>query len=270
MPGITRIDDPAGLHALAATLPDTPETVISLHMLRRAGCRAHVAGPTKQPAALVVDLDEVPGEPSCYGDDPKAIWAILRDLPGWFAANVSEPIAEAVGTTIECEWGEQVSELGDLYFTLRQPAPAFSDPAVRRLGPADLDLLDAAPNDVRGGGFGSTAALLADGIVTAAVVDGTVVAIAHTSAITDLHADIGVSTLSAYRGRGYATAAAALVAREIQAIGRVPVWSCGETNHASLRVAAKLGFEPVLRRVYLILDSRRPGRTAHAGDAVAE
>jgi predicted GNAT family acetyltransferase len=68
-----------------------------------------------------------------------------------------------------------------------------------------------------------------------------------------------VATLPAYRRRGFATAAAALVATAIQAGGRIPVWSCGETNQASLRVATNLGFEPVLRRVYIILASRRPG-----------
>ena len=49
-----------------------------------------------------------------------------------------------------------------------------------------------------------------------------------------------------------ATAAAALVAERVQAHGRIPVWSCGGTNVASLRVAAKLGFREVSRRVYLL------------------
>jgi len=33
----------------------------------------------------------------------------------------------------------------------------------------------------------------------------------------------------------------------------VPVWSTGEDNVASLRVARKLGFEEVGRRTYVIL-----------------
>jgi GNAT superfamily N-acetyltransferase len=259
MAPITIIDDLAGLRALAQMLPDTPETVISLHLLQRGLCRAWVAGPLDRPVALVIDSDEAPGEPSCHGDDPDAIWSILRDLPGWFAANMREAVAPAVATIIEQEWGERVSYLGDPHFTLQRPAPQFSDPVVRRLGPADVALLDAAPAEVRGGGFGGTTALLSNGIVAAAIVDGGVVAIAHTSAITDRHADIGVVTLPDYRRRGFATAAAALVATAIQASGRVPVWSCGETNQASLHVAANLGFAPILRRVYTILDSRRPG-----------
>jgi hypothetical protein len=36
--------------------------------------------------------------------------------------------------------------------------------------------------------------------------------------------------------------------------GRTPVWSCGEQNLVSLRVAKKVGFAENCRRVYLILD----------------
>ena len=79
-----------------------------------------------------------------------------------------------------------------------------------------------------------------------------IVAIAHTYAETNLHADIGVSTLETWREKGFSTAAASLVAQEIQARGKVPAWSCGEDNYASLRVAEKLGFTEVGRRTYII------------------
>lgn len=257
MPAVMTIHDPATLHTLAETLPDTPETVISLHTLRRGLCTAHIVGTVENYTALVIDSSEVPGEPSCYGDAPDAIWQILRDLPGWFAANMRENVAEAVGAYVETEWGDAVVYYGDPHFILRKPAPRFSDPGVRLLTPDDLVLLETASDAVRGAGFGSIHTMLEDGIVAAAVVDNAVVAIAHTSAMTELHADIGVATLEPFRGRGYATTAAALVASAIQASGRTPVWSCGEANHASLRVAAKLGFEPALRRVYVVVESRR-------------
>ena len=77
-------------------------------------------------------------------------------------------------------------------------------------------------------------------------------AIAFTSARTARHADIGVATLEPWRGRGFATAAASLVAGAIQADGQTPVWSTGEGNLASLRVAAKIGFVEVGRRTYVI------------------
>jgi RimJ/RimL family protein N-acetyltransferase len=256
MATVTTIDDLASLRALAATLPDTPETVIALHTLQRGRCHAHIVGSPEQYDALVIVSDDLPGEPGCYGA-PDALWSVLRDLPGWFAANMREDVAPAVGAQVRRDWREEVTYLGDPHFTLQQPAPELPHPDVRLLTLADLPMLDAAPPAVRGAGFGGTRALLEDGIVAAAVVNAAVVAIAHTSAITKRHADIGVSTLEPFRGRGYASAAAALVARAIQATGRTPVWSCGETNDASLRVAEKLGFEPVLRRVYIIVESRR-------------
>lgn len=257
MPTIATIDDPGGLRAIAATLPDTPETVISLHTLRRGLCRAYVVGSPDRYDALAIVSNDVPGEPGCYGA-ADALWSILRDLPSWFAANMREAVAPAFGAHVLRDWGESVTYYGDPHFTLQQPAPERPDPNVRRLTFADLPILDAAPVHVRGAGFGSTRALLEEGIVAAAVVNNAVVAIAHTSAMTDLYADIGVSTLEPFRGRGYASAAAALVARAIQATGRTPVWSCGETNHASLRIAEKLGFESAIRRVYVIVESRRP------------
>ena len=57
---------------------------------------------------------------------------------------------------------------------------------------------------------------------------------------------------SQWREKGFATAAASRVAQEIQAKGKVPAWSCGEDNIASLRVAQKLGFTEVGRRTYVI------------------
>ena len=94
--------------------------------------------------------------------------------------------------------------------------------------------------------------MVTDGIAAGAIVDDNIVAIAHIYAETNLHADIGVSTLEAWRKKGFATAAASLVAQEIQARGKVPAWSCGEDNFASLRVAEKLGFTEVGRRTYVI------------------
>ena len=64
-----------------------------------------------------------------------------------------------------------------------------------------------------------------------------------------------MSTLEEWRGRGLATAAASLVAQAIQESGRAPMWSAG--NPASLRVAQKLGFVEVSRRVYINLHKRR-------------
>lgn len=88
-----------------------------------------------------------------------------------------------------------------------------------------------------------------------AVVDGRLVALAYTSAMTPHHADIAVVTDPDFRGRGLATASAALVIEEVHRRGAIPVWSTGEGNHASRRVAARLGLRPIGHRTYVIVDA---------------
>src|SRR5438067_853764 len=118
---------------------------------------------------------------------------------------------------------------------------AHTHPLVRYLTPADGPLLEVAPRAIQGAGFGGPEAMLAEGIVAGAVDGERTVAIAHTGAITDLYADVGVATLDPYRRQGISTAAS-LVCRAIQESGRTPVWNCGEENRASRRVARKVGF----------------------------
>ena len=72
-------------------------------------------------------------------------------------------------------------------------------------------------------GFGSPDGLLSEGVAAGALVDGGLVALACTTARTEKHADLGVVTLEGWRGRGLATACAALVADGILRSGRVPV-----------------------------------------------
>ena len=116
----------------------------------------------------------------------------------------------------------------------------------------DRALFDDVPDDLKPGMRGDVEIVLREGFVAGAVVDNRLVSVAHTNAITERYADIGVFTHQDYRNRGYSTAAASLVARAIQGSGRMPVWSCGEDNLASLRVAAKVGFTEVSRRTYVI------------------
>ena len=133
---------------------------------------------------------------------------------------------------------------------MRSPITRLHHEATRLLTPDDLELVEAAPVEVRG----STREMLEEGVVAGTIVKGDLVAIAFTSARSARHADAAVNTLERWRGCGFATAAASLLARRLQEVGQIPVWSTEEDNRASLRVAQKLGFAPIAQRTYVILD----------------
>ena len=152
---------------------------------------------------------------------------------------------------IERETGVQVRYYGDLYHTVVGPVSRFDVAEVRLLKLEDTSLLSAHWGGYGAVGFATVEDLLTDGAAAGVVVEGKLVALAHTNAMTARYGDIGVATDEAWRGRGFASASTCLVARRIQERGRTPVWSAGEGNAASLRVAAKLGFVEVSRRLFL-------------------
>ena len=233
--------------ALADFLGDTPMTVISAARLKQGACDAYIA------ESLSNNVDAA----IVFGTDPEALWQLLNATHGWGCINVDNACAVSLGGRIEAERDVSIRYYGDVCHSLLEPVHLYPNEAVRLLTVADVERLAEAPAEVQGNGYKTRAALLTDGIAAGAVVDGNIVAIAHTYAETDLHADIGVSTVEQWREKGFATAAASLVAQKIQAKGKVPAWSCGEDNTASLRVAQKLGFTEVGRRTYVIPGARK-------------
>ena len=243
---------PAELSTLADALGDSPETAIPVHRLMRAACSAYVVGePTRFDAAVVLLQDNM-GELQGFGEDPEALWSILGPLEGWRAVAVSASVAPRLGALIRASTGGNVAYYGDVYHTLTRPVAEQAHEDVRRLTVDDRALFDGVPDDLKPGVRGAVEDVLREGIVAGALVDDQLVAIAHTYAITERYADIGVFTHEDYRNRGYSTASAAIVAGAIRESGRTPVWSCGEDNLASLRVAAKVDFNEVSRRTYVI------------------
>ena len=245
---------PEERRALAGTLGDTPESVISIHLLARGLAEAYVAGEPARPDGVIVQGGPDPGELMSFGSDTGVLWELLRLVEGWSCVSVVEPCAEELGRIIEERTGSGVRYYGDIYHVLRSPVARIHHEAARLLTPEDLELVEAAAVEVRGSGWDSTQEMLEEGVVAGAVVKGDLVAIAFTHARSARHADVAVNTLRKWRGRGFATAAASLVAQRLQEAGQVPVWSGGEDNLASLRVAQKLGFTPIARRIYLIRD----------------
>jgi RimJ/RimL family protein N-acetyltransferase len=173
---------------------------------------------------------------------------------------VEDGTACRLGPILEADLGRPIRYLMDIYHTLDRPVVVVSHPSVRYLTGEDFDLLNTAPPDIRGAclGIGTFERLFEAGIIAGVVVGGELVAVASTWAVSERYADLSVVTAGPWRGRGLATACASLVAAVIQRSGRVPVWSTGEDNVASLRVARKLGFEEVGRRTYVIVGGNDP------------
>ncbi len=236
---------------LADALLDSPQTVITTSQFRRGAARAYVVGdPAAFETAVILDPGQ-PGEPTAFGQNPEQIADLLTAMPDdWFCVNVAPAIAPRLGPLLAGRMGCPIRCYGDVYHTLTGAAIGFEDTAVRPLTPADLPLLETAPPEIRGH---DPRRMLTD-MFAGAIVDGRIVAIAQNYALSPRYGDVGVATLPDYRRQGLATAAASLVIQWVVENGRIPVWSCGEDNAASLRVAQKLGFQEVSRRVYLILE----------------
>jgi GNAT superfamily N-acetyltransferase len=237
--------------ALADTLGEHVDTVISIHLLRRRLCRAYIVGSPEHCDAVVI---ENPGSTELrgFGEDASALYDLLESIPNWSCIDVAPTSAPTLGRLIEERMGVAVRYYADLHHALRRPVALRYDPAVRLLTLADAPLLEAAPEAVRAEGFGSARAMLAEGVVAAAIVEEQIVTIAFSSARSRDYADVAVATLEPWRNRGFAAAAAALVAGKIQEARQIPVWSTGEDNVASLRVAEKLGFTRECELTYVI------------------
>ncbi|CAN5517208.1 hypothetical protein BH09CHL1_BH09CHL1_00560 [soil metagenome] len=238
---------------LAASLPETPETMTGIHRLQRGIARAYISGTPEKPGVAVVQSRFLMEEPAAYGSDPKLIWEVLKQVPGWTAVNAEREVAPKLAALIEAETDKTCLLIEEIYYTLEQPVTVFSDPVVRRIGLEDLAMVEAAtePLEMPGWRYGSAEALLTDGLLAGAVIDGELVSIAFSASRTGTFDEIGIKTREDHRGRGYSTAAASLIGAVMQANGQTVVWSTEFDNYASQRVAAKLGFQEVSRRIYV-------------------
>jgi len=209
------------------------------------------------PRGLTEPASLKPGTAPAPGNvwDSVALWRFLKGLHRWDCVNVSATHAPALGRLIEADIGANVGYYDDVYHVLPKAVADYESPFVRLLAPTDRSLLESAPEGLRESGFGDPRTLLNEGLAAGAIVKGKLVSIAHTYAPAGERADIGVYTVAQWRCRGFATAAASLVAHRAQEMGFMPVWRTEVDNVASLRVASKLGFEEASRRTYVVPDS---------------
>lgn len=231
--------------ALAKTLGETPRTAMSHNMLLNDNGIAFGLGD-----AYLIEPQFLPGEPAGFAPDAAALWALLRQIEGWFCVLTDAVLARALGLLIEADLGQPVRYYADVLFTLAELARCQNE-VVRLLSEDDLPLLLATP-DLSSLDEAQHRALIAASLQAGAIVDGQLVALANVDSAIGRYAEIGVVTLAAHRQRGYATAAASLLVQQLSARGRTPLWSCGESNVASIATARRLGFVECDRRLYVI------------------
>jgi hypothetical protein len=83
------------------------------------------------------------------------------------------------------------------------------------------------------------------------VVDGEVMALAHSSRRTAFACELGVETVPHARRSGYALAATMLWAEAVLAEGLLPIYSAHLENAASLALAHAAGFRELARAAYI-------------------
>lgn len=240
------VASPEEMPILAAGIGESPETVISHHLLTSRSCNAWYVGDVRQPRAVVIQALAFPAEPVVHGTNAEDVTGIIPYVEDWetfctplhLVDGIERAVTAARGTT-------SLRTVTDIYHVLDRP---LSNPPIHpqvRLLTDDDAMLTMMIDELQ-----QVSAYKP--IVAAAVIEGEIVSLAHTFAWSPLYVDVGVTTHEEYRGQGMATAAAAIVAAEVQKRGKVPVWSTGAHNEPSLRIAARLGFRETSRRLYLI------------------
>ena len=241
-----RTASPQDMPILAAAIGESPETVISHHLLTSRTCDAWFVGDVRQPRGLVIQGHDFRNEPIIHGHHADDVARIIPYIEEW--ETFSTPlylVAELERVVTHARHTTSLRTITDVYHVLDTPISGdFHHDDVRLLTDDDIALTLPIDELQRESAYKP--------IVAAAVIDGEIVSLAHTFAWSPMYVDLGVTTHEQFRGDGRATAAAAIVAAEVQKRGKVPVWSTGAENLPSMRVAQKLGFRETSRRLYLI------------------
>ncbi len=145
-----------------------------------------------------------------------------------------EHVAEALP-----EWR---SELATIYrLTDSKRLPEVPAGAVRLLTPAEVEAMDHTPAELKEELI--EAAMYSP--VVAACVERLPVSFCYAGSRTESLWDISIDTLAGHRNRGYAALCVAFLIEHFRHQGLAPVWGALESNVASMKLAAKLGFTPV-------------------------
>jgi ribosomal protein S18 acetylase RimI-like enzyme len=236
-------------------LDEKPEHTVSIHQLRNDLARAWIIGKPDNFRAAIVQWTMLLEEPIAFGDDAAATWQILKTLSGWDNVQVSQTIATSLRPLMQAELHSRIESYDDIYYMLQTPLTTIpmcaENVTVRLLNPSDIGMVKARSELAYPLVLKSIEATLCSAVVAGAIVDGKLVGFAE-SREANKHVELGVYVDEAWRKQGIASALAGLLIQHFQPQGLKIIWATGSHNNASQRVAEKLGFREVLRRVYLI------------------
>lgn len=237
--------------SLCETLGDSPFTVISTHDIRLGMVNLALVGTVFDIGGLVVQLHEDLTEPCIFGNDVTAMTQAMSVIQGWTCVNVDETIALPLSET----WGQVLNRpfrfYGDWHYILEEPI-SISEVNIDGLEIRLLQADDIAP--LMASSHEEVDSWFSNAVTACAMKSGQVLAMAHLTSVSARYGNIGVYTNAQWRKRGLSTAVSSMVARRIQDMGLIPVWSTGEDNIASQRVAQKLGMTEYGKRMYLIVE----------------
>lgn len=245
--------DPKELASLERCwLPDRPGPLVALHAIRTGNGTAF-ADRWPEPRVILASAggnfslsgdagalrpEDLEGRVEGFLDAPREFEPLLREaFPGLHA------------------WERVMHELrGD------PPLVAAQGATLRGLGPEDEWRLWGLRTDTSwiAKTWGGPAGLAGSRRAFGALLGGELASVAAPFFVGDRYVDIGVVTERARRGRGLSPACAAALARDLLAQGVRPSWTTSPDNAASLRVAAKLGFERARSDVLYVIGEPVP------------
>lgn len=220
-------------------LPDQPVPLVGLHVLNTGHGTCYVDR-WPAPRAILVESGRnyaLAGDPSALapGDVQARIEVGYVDTPARFDA-----LLQAAFPSLTT-WARVVLDLSVHLTPVEVPAASA---IIRSLGPDDTHALAHLPPSLAwiASTWDGPAGLAESGYAWGAFANAELVAVANSFFVGDRYEDIGVVTDLAHRGHGLSTACAAALCADIHRRGHEPTWTTATDNHASLRVAAKLGF----------------------------
>lgn len=228
----------AELHTrLAQALPDIPRYVETRAMLIANQCE-------------VFGLD---------ASHPQSF--VARHLETGLISVIGSPPVEAIRQAVEADIDEDtVLAFDDNFELVREALPGWrferatlhllgeasylpeaTEGSVRFLTSVEVEALSGVPEDLK-------EELILEAThteIAATFADGKPVAFCYAGSVTETLWDISIDTLEGYRHRGFAGQCVAFLIDHFACRGKRPVWGAVESNAASRKLAAKLGFVPV-------------------------